>query len=122
MVLPVPAPRASARWLVRRCAAPFDVRAETLTLYSMLSPAAYAVPAAEGVLRANRTVIDPDFAEAYDWLAQAKRRVPGAVGRYPIWFWASPTWSCRPRTTWRPCRPGRHRQISRRPPRPPRPA
>lgn len=89
MVLPVPAPRASARWLVRRRAVQFDVRAETLTLYSMLSPAAYAVLAAKGVLRADRTVVDPGFAEAYAWLrAQAKRRVPGATGRYPIWFWA----------------------------------
>jgi hypothetical protein len=87
--LPVPAPRVSARWAVRRRAVCFDVRAETLTLCSMLSPAAYGVLAREGVLRADRSVVDPRSVEAYDWLcAQARRRLPGAVGGYPIWFWA----------------------------------
>lgn len=87
MFLPLPARRVPAGWAVRGVR--FDVRADVLTLRSMLSPAAYRVLATEGVLRAHASLIDTFYVDAYDWLrAQARRRVPGAVGRYPIWCWA----------------------------------
>lgn len=87
MFLPLPARRMPVRWALRGVR--FDVRADVLTLCSMLSPAAYRVLVTEGVLRAHASLIDPFYVEAYDWLRdQARRRVPGAVGHYPIWCWA----------------------------------
>lgn len=89
MFLPLPAPRLPARLAVPRRSLHYDVRADELLLHSMLSPAAYAVLATDGVLRCDPSLIDEDFRTAYDWLCQqARQRVRGARGVYPIWFWA----------------------------------
>jgi hypothetical protein len=77
------------RFAVPRRAVRYDVRAEVLLLHSMLSPAAYEVLATEGVLRADPALVDNAFRDAYHWLmGQARRRVTGARGVCPIWFWA----------------------------------
>ena len=52
----------------------------------------------EGIYRCDPRQIDPDFAEAYDWLVkQMKKRIgdPPAGTEYPVWAWHTQNWKHR---------------------------
>lgn len=81
-------PRRTPRLLrVPRLSAP-ELSAPTLTLVTLQSREAYETLQRDGVLRCASHPSDPDFREAYGWMAsQMRRRLPTA-GDGILWAWA----------------------------------
>ena len=67
----------------------YDLAAPDILLHTVVSADAWAVLRRHGVLRADPARVDDDFRAAFDWIrAEARRRLPAAAGRYPLWAWA----------------------------------
>jgi hypothetical protein len=67
----------------------YDLTAPELLLHTLVSADAWDVLVRHRVLRADPARIDDHFRASFDWIRkQAHRRLPTAVGRYPLWAWA----------------------------------
>jgi len=67
----------------------YDLSAPAVLLHTVVSADAWVVLARHGTLRADPAQVDDHLRPAFDWIRrQARRRLPGARGRYPLWAWA----------------------------------
>jgi hypothetical protein len=67
-----------------------DLRADPLTLYTVISAEAWATLQRDGVLTGREDLADPAFIEAYTWMRSAAAR-HGLGDTWPVWLWAKTT-------------------------------